>query len=169
MALPVLLLSFIVLRALGACGLSRVATWHACAAHALAIMLVMTSSAHFVPAGVTFMPNHDEMTAMVPPMLPFPSAVVYATGVLELAGAIGLLRPRTRTAAGLCLATLFVVMFPANIYAAAEGMQLAGKSVTPLWQRIPEQLLYIGFALWAARGSKPDVASTRRDRQISVR
>ncbi|GAA1003088.1 hypothetical protein Aple_002570 [Acrocarpospora pleiomorpha] len=85
-----------------------------------------------------------------PPFVPFPALVVYLTGVLELAGAVGLVLPATRRAAGICLALLFVLMLPANIHAALAGATLAGEAATPLWQRIPEQVLYIGVALWAA-------------------
>ncbi|GAA4905355.1 putative membrane protein [Stackebrandtia albiflava] len=142
-----------VLRALGAIGWRRFATWHASAAHALAVMLLMTAAAHFVPDSVTAMPSHDDMVAMVPPFVPWPSLAVYATGVLELLGAAGLVHPTTRRAAGLCLAALFAVMLPANVYAAVADIPLNGTPATPLWIRIPEQVLYIGIALWAAKAA----------------
>ncbi|MEV4542285.1 DoxX family protein [Micromonospora echinaurantiaca] len=153
MTLPVLLIALLGLRGFGALGVRRFATWPAAAAHALAIMLVMTASAHFVPAGVTVMPTHDDLVRMVPPAVPFPSAAVYLTGVLELLGALGLVIPRTRRAAGYCLALLFVVMLPANIYAATADVPFADEPASPLWQRIPEQILYIAVALWATRGA----------------
>jgi uncharacterized membrane protein len=96
------------------------------------------------------MPNHDDVQAMVPPVVPGASAVVYLTGVLEILGAVGLVVERTRKSAGLCLALLLVAMLPANIYAAIEGLKFAGEPAPPLWHRIPEQALYIGFALWPA-------------------
>lgn len=153
MTLPVLLIALLVLRGLGALGVRRFATWPTAAAHALAIMLVMTASAHFVPAGVTVMPTHEDLVRMVPPAVPFPSAMIYLTGVLELLGALGLIVPQTRRAAGYCLALLFVVMLPANIYAATADVPLAGEPASPLWQRVPEQILYIAVALWATRGA----------------
>lgn len=150
MTVAVLFVSLLVLRGLGALGVSRFATWRASAAHALALMLFMTASAHFVPGDVTVMPNHDDLEAMVPPAVPFGSAMVYLTGVLELLGAIGLVVARTRKPAGICLALLFVALLPANIYAAIEHVEFAGDPATPLWQRIPEQALYIAVALWSA-------------------
>ncbi|GAA2383299.1 hypothetical protein Cme02nite_70680 [Catellatospora methionotrophica] len=150
MTLAVLIIGLLVLRGLGALGVRRFATWAASGAHALAAMLLMTASAHFVPAGVTVMPTHADLVAMVPPFVPAPSAMVYATGVLELLGAIGLVVTRTRRAAGLCLATLFVLLLPANVYAALADVPFHGEAASPLWQRIPEQLLYIGIALAAA-------------------
>jgi len=137
-------------RGLGALGVRRFATWRVSAAHALAVMLFMAGTAHFMPASVTVMPNAQDLAAMVPPFVPFPLFMVYLTGVLELAGAVGLILTRTRWAAGICLAALFVIMLPANIYAALEGIPLAGDPATPLWIRVPEQLVYIAVALWAA-------------------
>lgn len=137
-------------RLLGSLGISRFATWRASATHGLAVMLVATATPHFTPPSVTMMPSHDDLTAMVPPFVPLPRAMVYVTGVLELLGAAGLIRATTRPAAGIGLAALFVLMLPANIYAALEDIPLNGAPATPLWFRIPEQLLFISLALWAA-------------------
>ncbi|WP_230687258.1 DoxX family protein [Catellatospora vulcania] len=150
MTLAVLIIGLLVLRGLGALGVRRFATWAASGAHALAAMLVMTATAHFVPAGVTVMPTHADLVAMVPPFVPAPGAMVYATGVLELLGAIGLVVTRTRRAAGLCLVALFLLLLPANVYAAVADVPFHGEAASPLWQRIPEQVLYIGVALAAA-------------------
>ncbi|MFF9016720.1 DoxX family membrane protein [Streptomyces sp. NPDC014870] len=155
MTLIVLLASFALLRGLGALGVRRLATWPAAAAHAMAVMLFMTASAHFVPAGATFMPNHGDLVAMVPSAVPFPSAAVHLTGVLELLGAVGLITGRFRRAAGYGLAVLFVLMLPANINAAVAEIPFAGEPASPLWQRVPEQVLYIAMALWATRGAQP--------------
>jgi uncharacterized membrane protein len=158
MTTPVLIIALLVLRGLGALGVRRFATWTASGAHALAVMLVMTASAHFVPAGVTVMPTHADLVAMVPPFVPAPGLTVYATGVLELLGAIGLVLTRTRRAAGFGLAVLFLLLLPANVYAAVADVPFHGEAASPLWQRIPEQVLYIGVALAAAL-SAPDRAS----------
>jgi hypothetical protein len=53
-----------------------------------------------------------------------------------------------------------VTLLPANIYAATADVTFNGEPATPLWQRIPEQLLYIAVALWIARAS--DSTATRR-------
>ncbi|TDB76271.1 DoxX family membrane protein [Micromonospora sp. KC723] len=155
MTLLVLLAALAVLRGLGALGVRRFATWPTTAGYALAAMLFMTASAHFVPAGVTVMPTHDDLVAMVPPVVPSPSTMVYLTGVLEILGALGLIIGRTRRAAGYGLALLFVAMLPANIHAATAEIPFAGEPASPLWQRIPEQALYIAVALWATRDAQP--------------
>jgi uncharacterized membrane protein len=154
MIVVVLVTATLVFRALGALGVRRFASWPVSAAHGLAVMLVLTASAHFVPASVTVMPNHADLVRIVPPFLPFADALVYLTGVLELLGALGLVLTATRWAAGLGLAALFVAMLPANIYEAIADVSFAnGQSASPLWQRIPEQILFIGVALWAARSA----------------
>lgn len=138
------------LRLLGGLGVTRFATWRTSVIHGLAVMLVATAAAHFAPPGVGVMPSHDDLAAMVPPFVPFPGVVVYVTGVLELLGAAGLVRTATRARAGIGLAVLFVLMLPANVYAAVEQIPLNGDPATPLWFRIPEQLVFVTVALWAA-------------------
>jgi uncharacterized membrane protein len=152
--LIVLAASLVGFRALGALGVRRFGSWPASAAHAMAVMLVMTATTHFVPAGVTVMPNHADLVAMVPPFVPFAGATVYATGLLELLGAAGLIRSGTRWAAGLGLAALFVLLLPANIYTAVEDVPFQGEAPTPLASRIGEQLAYIAVAVWVARSAR---------------
>jgi uncharacterized membrane protein len=136
-------------RLLGTLGIGRFATWRAAVTHGLAVMLVFTAAAHFNPVSTVMMPGHEDLVAMVPPFVPFPRAAVHLTGVLELLGAAGLVRAETRPAAGGGLAVLFVLMLPANVFAAVEDIPLGGDPATPLWFRVPEQLVFIAVALWA--------------------
>ncbi|MFG2331437.1 hypothetical protein ACGFMM_17620 [Streptomyces sp. NPDC048604] len=162
LAVPTLLF-----RLLGAFGVGRFATWRVSAAHGLAVMLLFTASAHFVPSALGPMPGHHDLVAMVPPFVPFPRLAVYATGVLELLGAAGLVLAATRRIAAFGLVVLFVVMLPANIHAAVEQIPFNGEPATPLWFRIPEQLLFIGVALWAS--SSVRAAAPRRAEATAVR
>ncbi|MBF6326940.1 DoxX family protein [Nocardia transvalensis] len=107
----------------------------------LAAMFLLTATAHFLP------PRRDALIAMVPPRLPSPAGLVTLTGVLELAGAIGLLIPPVAPIAALCLATLMVVMFPANVRAARAGI---GVKTMPLPARTVVQAMFIGACLLAA-------------------
>ncbi|NUS92590.1 MAG: hypothetical protein HOQ36_09285 [Nocardia sp.] len=151
----------LVLRLLGLIGVRRFATWQVSAAHGLAFLFTMTGIAHFAPDSVTVMPSHDDLVAMVPSFVPFADFAVYATGVLELAGAVGLVVTGTRRWAGLGLAALLVIMIPANIHAALNDIPLNGDAATPLWFRVPEQIGYFALALWA--GGLLSVS--RRDRE----
>ncbi|MFI7673874.1 hypothetical protein [Actinophytocola sp. NPDC049390] len=137
-------------RLLGALGVGRFASWRVSAAHGLAVMLVFTGTAHFLPDSVTVMPSHADLVAMVPPFVPFPSSAVYLTGVLELLGALGLVVSRTRAVAAMCLTALFVLMLPANIHADLADVPLNGDEATSLWFRVPEQALFVAVALWTA-------------------
>jgi uncharacterized membrane protein len=95
----------------------------------------------------------DDLIRMVPPSFHNPRALVLATGLLEIAGAIGLLLPPTRRLAGWGLALMLVALFPANVSAARRGLTLRGKPVTPLAIRLPIQILFLAVALWVTWGS----------------
>jgi uncharacterized membrane protein len=143
--LIVLFISLLVFRGLGVLGVPLFLTWYDCALWALSVMILFTASAHFTAL-------KEDLIKMVPKFFPFPRQVVFVTGLLEIAGAFGLLIPQVRTAAGVCLALLFVAMFPANINAALRQVPLRGRPATPLWLRIPMQVLFIALALWGALG-----------------
>lgn len=142
--LLVLLVSWLLFRGIGALGVGALATWHDSARYALAVMFVLTALAHFNTM------KHD-LARMIPSYFPRPLLVVYVTGVLELLGAIGLLLPRFRSLAGICLIALLIGMFIANVNAASKGMTLGGKPVTPLWIRAPMQVLFIALLWWSTR------------------
>jgi uncharacterized membrane protein len=42
-------------------------------------------------------------------------------------------------------------MFPANAKAAIEHLKVAGRPATPLWLRLPLQLVFIALAWWVSR------------------
>jgi len=91
------------------------------------------------------------LAAIVPPALPHPELVVAATGVLEAAGAIGLLVPATHHLAAICLALLLVAVYPANVRAARLGGRVGSLS-SPLLPRTVEQLLWIAACIAVAIG-----------------
>ena len=132
-------------RAIGATGVWPMAdSWSDALRIGLAAMFVFTAASHFHPR------TRSDLIRMVPTSLPAPAAMVTATGVLELLGAIGLLVPHARTAAAYGLIALLVAMFPANVRAAREELTIAGRRATPLTWRLPLQLFWIA-ALWWVR------------------
>ncbi|MCA5892942.1 DoxX family protein [Isoptericola sp. NEAU-Y5] len=143
MAPPLILLVAVTLaaRVAGALGLAALDTWPAAITAGLAAMLLLTGGAHFVQ------PLRGELVAMVPPRLPRPETLVTVTGVLEVAGAVGLLVPATRVAAAICLALLLVVMFPANVHAARAER---GMRSMPLPARAALQVVFVGACAVAA-------------------
>ncbi len=111
---------------------------------ALAVMFGFTALAHFLPR------TRADLVRMVPPALPAPELLVSLTGVLEFAGAVGLLVPRLTWWAALALSVLLVALFPANVYADRAGLQIAGRRATPLIPRLFLQLFWIACLLWVA-------------------
>jgi uncharacterized membrane protein len=142
--LIILFVSWAAFRTAGAFGIAQLATWHDSACYALAVMFVFTGMAHFNRM------KHD-LARMVPQAFPRPLLIIYVTGVMEFMGAVGLLLPRFRMVAGICLALLLGAMFPANIKAAREKLLIGARPATQLWLRLPMQLLFIGLLLWSSR------------------
>jgi uncharacterized membrane protein len=127
-------------RLAGWLGVDYADSWPSAIAIGLAAMFAVTGVAHFVN------PLRRDMISIVPPRMPSPGLLVTITGVLELAGAVGLLYPPTRVAAAVCLFVLMLVMFPANVY--ASRMANPPKSMTTrLDLRTAEQVLYLGAAV----------------------
>ena len=142
-SLSVLAVSLVVLRLLGAVGITRLSTWQAAGRAALAVMFLFTGSMHFSSL-------QQDFAAMIPEPLPNGLWVIYLTGLFEIAGGAGLLVPGVRKLAGRCLIVLLMVMFSANVNAVVNDIPLGGDTPIPLWIRTPMQLLYIGMIWWAA-------------------
>lgn len=142
----------VVLLVAGAAGVRRLRPWPVALRGGLAALFTTTGVAHFIGM-------RAELISMVPPALPEPGLLVTITGVLELAGAVGLLlRPTAPWAAG-GLAALLVVMYPANVYAALEGVPAA--SDFALLPRTLIQLLWLAAALAVVTSA---VRARRQDR-----
>ena len=65
--------------------------------------------------------------------------------------ALDLLVPATGRHAALVAALLFVALFPANVNAALKGIEFRGKPPTPLWLRLPVQLVFVAVAWWVSK------------------
>jgi uncharacterized membrane protein len=144
MVLGVLLISWLIFRAIGAAGVTSFATWRDSARWALAVMFAFTATAHFNKM------KYD-LARMIPPYFPTPLLLVYITGIFELLGAAGLLVSRVQVLAGNCLIVLLTAMFLANVNAAKKGVTLRGKPATPLWLRTPMQVFFIALLWWSTR------------------
>ncbi|GLV87721.1 hypothetical protein Slala03_74100 [Streptomyces lavendulae subsp. lavendulae] len=139
----VLVVGWILARLAGLLGLSVLDGWQPALCVALALMFTLTGVAHFTG-------RRAEMIAMVPPALPRPDLLVTATGLLELAGAVGLLIPATRPLAAIALTVLLLAMFPANVHAARSELTLDGKPVMPLIPRTLLQVVFVSVCVLAA-------------------
>ena len=107
----------------------------------LAMLFLVSGTAHFVVPS-----SFDQI---VPAWVPDARMATLASGAAELAGAIGLLIPATRVAAGWGLIALLLAVFPANV----NMLQLARSADAPsayvaaLWIRLPLQALLIWW-IW---------------------
>ena len=160
-SLFVLVISFILLRGLGWIGVKRLSSWRDAGRIALVIMFLFTGFSHFSSL------KHD-FAAMIPAPLPNGLWVIYLTGLFEIAGAVGLLIPRTRKLAGICLVLLLVALFSANVNAALNEIPLRGEAATPLWIRTPMQLLYIGMVWWTSIKAHPKGVAPPRVKEPAV-
>jgi uncharacterized membrane protein len=142
--LIVLFVSLLLVRGLGALGVNTLSSWPAATRYGLAVMFLFTASAHFTRM-------KEELIRMVPESLPYPRQLVSLTGICEVLGAIGLLMPSVQRLAGMGLILLLVAMFPANVNAARRQLTLRGRPATPLWLRLPMQLLFIGLLWWSTQ------------------
>lgn len=107
---------------------------------ALSALLLFTALGHFLyPKG---------MALMLPEFVPFRSALIYGTGIIEIAAALGIFIPTMRVLTGWLLLVFLVLVLPANIYAAFRQInyqtgQFNGPGPVYLWFRIPFQLLLL--------------------------
>lgn len=99
----------------------------------------------FVAAGALHFVNPEPYETIMPPGLPAPRALVYASGVAEMAGGLGVLHPRTARLAGWWLIATLVGVFPANVYMAVEAERFASVPEWVLWARLPLQGLLIAW------------------------
>jgi uncharacterized membrane protein len=141
----VMLAAILAARGAGAAGVEALSGWHAAVRVGLALMFLLTASAHFNRM-------RADLVRMVPSLFPNPAALVTLTGIAELAGAAGLLMPATARWAAIGLAFLLVGLFPANVQAARAGVTLGGRPATPMVIRLPMQLIWIGLLAWVAAG-----------------
>ncbi|MEK3876540.1 MULTISPECIES: DoxX family protein [unclassified Paenibacillus] len=138
-----LIASFLLFRGMGLLGLTYWNDWQTALQWAVAIMLLLGASAHWGR-------RRADLVRMVPPLFPRKEWIVTVTGMLEIAGAIGLLLPAVSLAAAVCLIVLLIAMLPANIYAARTQLTIGGKPVPKLPVRIGIQLVFITAVLLAS-------------------
>lgn len=90
----------------------------------------------------------DIEARIVPPYIPWPVAAVLVSGVFELLGAVGILIPARRKAAGIGLFLLTLAVTPAHIYM-LQRPELFGVPLWALWLRLPIQAALLWLILWS--------------------
>jgi uncharacterized membrane protein len=112
---------------------------------ALSILLLFTASGHFIYT--------DGLSMTVPEFLPFKKAIIYLTGIFEIAAAIFFLIPKYRVVVSWLLIVFFILILPSNIIAALNYFDYQTATYTAsgpdyLWFRIPLQILFIGWTYY---------------------
>ncbi len=104
----------------------------------------------YLVAGIAHLRSPAGFLAITPSWVPFPNEVVAFTGIAEIAGAIGLMLPRFRYAAGVGLALYALCVWPANINHAVNDIALGGRHLSWWYHgpRLAFQPVFIWLALW---------------------
>jgi uncharacterized membrane protein len=108
----------------------------------VALPLLASGLLHFIRTAL--------MATTIPPFFPYRPQLVLLTGVLEIAGAIGLLLPKFTRFAPACLAVLMIAIFPANVYGANQTV--GGLHLPSVPVRLAMQVIYIVLLLMAGWG-----------------
>ena len=114
---------------------------------AMSAMLAFTAIAHFAFT--------KGMAMMLPGFIPYKTATVYLTGVIEIIAAFGLFISNFRVITAWLLIAFFILILPANIYASMKQVNYQkasfdGNGLAYLWFRIPLQILFIFWTYLAA-------------------
>jgi uncharacterized membrane protein len=110
----------------------------------------------FIIAGINHFISPGFYLSIMPPYLPWHLALVYISGVAEIAGGAGVIIPQTRRMAGWGLIALLLAVFPANIQMLLNSMSTTGNhgSNWLLWARLPLQAVLIWWVYWTC-SSRP--------------
>lgn len=117
----------------------------------MSVMLLFTALGHFMFA--------KGMSMMIPDFIPFKMEMVYFTGVIEIAAALGLQLPKFRVLTAWLLILFFIVILPSNIKAGMEHIDLykanyQGAGTGYLWFRVPLQLFFIAWIYFSSINNK---------------
>lgn len=107
-------------------------------------------SAVFVFTGIGHFAGTESMVQMLPTWVPMRWSLVYATGLLEFAMALGFLIAKYRRLTGWLAIAVLVLFFPANIYAALNYVPMGGHEWGPVYLliRAPLQVAIIVWVYW---------------------
>jgi uncharacterized membrane protein len=111
---------------------------------AMAIAFVFAGASHFL--------TPTPFVQHLPTWVPERHAVIYLTGLVEVALGVALLRAtRWRAEVAALIALYLLAVFPANVYVAVRDVAVDGQpgGWYP-WARLPFQALFIWWVLWSA-------------------
>ncbi len=116
--------------------------------------LLYLMGAFYVFAGAMHFVRPEAYLPMMPPYLPAHAALIFWSGVAEVACGLGVLVPQTRKLASWGTIALLVAIFPANVHVALHDVPLFGATHGAgalNYVRLPFQLVLIAWAWWYTR------------------
>jgi len=135
-SLYVLVISTAVFRIAGFLGLRIFGGFTDCLRYGFAVMFLFTGISHFTSL-------KDDFVRMIPFEFLRNDTTVYATGALEIAGALWLAWGRYLKLACLLLIAFLIAVLPANIYASLNDISLGGRPPSEMYSRVLLQIVYI--------------------------
>lgn len=113
----------------------------------LAIFCIVAGILHFLKPAAYL--------RVMPPYIPFPLMMVYASGLCEAGLGLGLLIPKISRLAGWGLIALLVAVFPANLHMALHPEAFPEIPAWALWARLPLQGVLIFWVYRVAHKKAP--------------
>jgi uncharacterized membrane protein len=108
----------------------------------------------FILAGVNHFRDPGFYLRIMPPYLPWPSALHLIAGFFEFVFGVMLLIPRFQKWAAWGLIALLLAIFPANIHMAVNHHLYPEVSMVFLWIRLPLQFVPIAWAWWYTKADE---------------
>ena len=105
----------------------------------------------FALAGANHFINTPFYVSIMPPYLPWHTALVYASGVAEIVLGVMLLLRRTERLAAWGMIALIIAVAPANLQMAIHAELYPQFNPALLWARLPLQGVLIAWAFWFTR------------------
>src|SRR4051812_30168342 len=102
----------------------------------------------FALAGANHFLHTDFYLSIMPPYLPWHLALVYVSGICEIALGVALLARSTTRFAAWGMIALIVAVTPANLHMAVHNELYPQFSASALWIRLPMQLVLLAWAYW---------------------
>ena len=110
-------------------------------------------AAIFIFAGFNHFYNPDFYLRIMPPYLPWPSALHLTAGFFEAVLGVMLLIPRFQKLAAWGLVALLLAVYPANIHMALHHDQYQLPMIFH-WIRLPLQFVLIAWAWWFTKADE---------------
>ena len=119
---------------------------------------LVTQSLFYAAGGINHFAHSQTYVAVMPPHYGHLLGWVQFTGAAEIAGAVGLLIPRTRRAAAWGIIVMLVGYYDVHRYMLMHPDRFAAVPVWALYVRLPLQLVLIAWAGVYARRDKQVLA-----------